>query len=156
MADIRAKWTSGHSGSPLTGVEVLLVNIPGFSFQGNFGEILIKGDNVSKGYFDSTGSGGNFLDGWFRTGDIGMWVTEGTSAKARNQIKVIERKENLVKLRSGFMIASKRNSFTVEKMSWLLTLIWKVYTVKHSSNLWLKICPKTLSIEGNQCRWMKS
>ena len=108
MTDIRAEPKSGHSGSPLTGVEVRLINIPGFSFQGNFGEILIKGDNVSKGYFDSTGSGGNFLDGWFRTGDIGMWVTEGTSAKARKQIKVIERKENLVKLRSGFMIAPER------------------------------------------------
>lgn len=97
--------TSGHSGSPLPGIQVRLVDIPGHTLA--FGEIVLKGDSVCRGYFDvsTTKSSGNFLDGWFKTGDIGMWIENESGHK---NIKVIERKENLVKLRSGFIIAPER------------------------------------------------
>ena len=42
------------------------------------GEILVRGDNVTKGYFNADSETANaFEDGWFHTGDVGEMTPEG-------------------------------------------------------------------------------
>jgi long-chain acyl-CoA synthetase len=55
----------GTVGRPVAGVEVKIAPD---------GEILIRGDCVTPGYYQlSSGTGSAFTDGWFRTGDIGSF-----------------------------------------------------------------------------------
>jgi long-chain acyl-CoA synthetase len=56
----------GTVGKPLAGVDVKI---------SPDGEILVKGENVSTGYFEQSSDA--FDDGWFHTGDIGEMDSEG-------------------------------------------------------------------------------
>lgn len=59
----------GTVGKPLAGVTVKIADD---------GEVLVRGDNVTTGYFDSpTETATAFEDGWFHTGDIGQLDAEG-------------------------------------------------------------------------------
>jgi long-chain acyl-CoA synthetase len=56
------------------------------------GEILLKGPSVSKGYFkDKIKTEETIVDGWLRTGDVGMILPNGS-------IKIIDRAKNIFKL----------------------------------------------------------
>mmetsp|Transcript_59974 Transcript_59974/g.104954 ORF Transcript_59974/g.104954 Transcript_59974/m.104954 type:complete len:824 (+) Transcript_59974:3-2474(+) len=64
------------------------------------GEICIRGPSVSMGYFkqpDKTAEAWD-SDGWFRTGDIGYWDTQG-------RLVIVDRLKNLIKLKGGEYIA---------------------------------------------------
>ena len=53
----------GTVGKPLSGVELKIADD---------GEVLVRGENVTKGYFESPGETATaFEDGWFHTGDVG-------------------------------------------------------------------------------------
>lgn len=99
----------GRSGPPLQGVQIKLVNWQ----EGGYhvtdqpcprGEVVIGGGNVATGYYkmpakteedfysDSKGVR------WFRTGDIGQVEADG-------QLKIIDRKKDLVKLQFGEYIS---------------------------------------------------
>ena len=71
----------GSVGVPLPGVEIKLSET---------GEILAKGDNVMKGYYNSPDATKEVFDeeGWFHTGDIGEWV-EGKFLKITDRVKEI-------------------------------------------------------------------
>jgi len=59
----------GSVGKPIAGVEVKLAPD---------GEILVRGDNVTQGYYHAEGeTAAAFTDGWLRTGDIGEVDAEG-------------------------------------------------------------------------------
>ncbi|HXG87725.1 MAG TPA: AMP-binding protein [Vicinamibacterales bacterium] len=56
------KTTSGSVGTPVAGVEVRIAED---------GEILVRGENVTTGYYGAAGDRGVDEDGWLHTGDIG-------------------------------------------------------------------------------------
>lgn len=59
----------GSVGEPVAGVEVKLATD---------GEVLVRGDNVSPGYFRSPAeTAAAFADGWLRTGDVGELTADG-------------------------------------------------------------------------------
>jgi long-chain acyl-CoA synthetase len=60
----------GSVGTPIAGVEVRIAED---------GEILVKGENVSSGYYGAQGTTGQSLDaeGWLHTGDIGERDADG-------------------------------------------------------------------------------
>jgi len=71
----------GTVGIPLPGVEIKLSET---------GEILAKGDNVMKGYYNLPEATAAVIDdeGWFHTGDIGEWV-DGKFIKITDRVKEI-------------------------------------------------------------------
>ncbi|NPV89318.1 MAG: AMP-binding protein [Firmicutes bacterium] len=69
----------GSVGRPLPGVSARVVGDDGADLgAGPVGEIWVKGRNVFAGYWrmpEKTGE--SFVDGWFRTGDLGYWDRDG-------------------------------------------------------------------------------
>jgi acyl-CoA synthetase (AMP-forming)/AMP-acid ligase II len=54
------------------------------------GEIVIKGDQVLKGYWNNPKATEEaFIDGWFRSGDVGRWDDEG-------YLYIVDRKKDMV------------------------------------------------------------
>lgn len=66
-------------GMPLPGVEIRIVDKDGTDLsEGQAGEILLRGPNIMKGYFeDSKLTEDTLINGWLRTGDIGFVDDEG-------------------------------------------------------------------------------
>jgi long-chain acyl-CoA synthetase len=59
----------GTAGKPMAGVDIQIAED---------GEILVRGDNVTRGYFQSPEeTAAAFRDGWFYTGDVGEFDLEG-------------------------------------------------------------------------------
>ena len=69
----------GSVGLPLPGVQVRIVTADDRETAADeVGELLVRGDNVCAGYWrrdDATRAA--FVDGWFRTGDLGVRATDG-------------------------------------------------------------------------------
>lgn len=67
------------------------------------GEIIVRGDNIMKGYFNRPDLTAEVIDkdGWFHTGDIGAWETRGS----KKFLKIIDRKKELFKTSGGKYIA---------------------------------------------------
>ncbi len=88
----------GSIGKPLPGVEIRLVDDAGEDVElGDPGEILARGPNVFKGYWnkeEETRSA--FVDGWFRTGDVAVQDEDG-------YLYIVDRKRDMV-LVSGFNV----------------------------------------------------
>jgi long-chain acyl-CoA synthetase len=85
-------------GRPLPDVELRIVDVDGKEVElGDTGEILVRGPNVFKGYWqkpDETEAA--FTDGWFRTGDVAVRDEEG-------YIYLVDRKRDLI-IVSGFNV----------------------------------------------------
>ncbi|KAK9361115.1 eukaryotic long-chain fatty acid CoA synthetase (LC-FACS) [Lipomyces starkeyi] len=99
--------TIGTVGAPTTCVDIKLVDVPENGYLSTNhppqGEVLIKGDAVSKEYYlnEKETKAAFTEDGWFRTGDIGEWAPNG-------HLKLIDRKKNLVKTLNGEYIALEK------------------------------------------------
>lgn len=92
---------SGHVGGPLPGVQVKLADLPDMGYLNSDepcprGEICVKGDIVFSGYFKNKEATAKCFDedGFFRTGDVGMWREDGS-------LQIIDRAKNLFKLSQG-------------------------------------------------------
>ena len=71
------------------------------------GEIVVRGTNISSGYYmmkDKTKEDWED-DGFFHTGDIGQFMTDGS-------LRIVDRKKNLVKLKGGEYIALEKMEMT--------------------------------------------
>jgi long-chain acyl-CoA synthetase len=88
----------GSIGLPLPEVEMRLVDEDGNDVElGDPGEIVVKGPNVFKGYWNRPEETERaFWDGWFRTGDVAVKDEEG-------YLYIVDRKRDLI-IVSGFNV----------------------------------------------------
>ena len=88
----------GTVGQPIFGVEVKCFDENDNEVaRGERGEIVIRGSNVMKGYYkrpEATAEA--FKNGWFHTGDIGIFDDEG-------YLSIVDRKKDMI-LRGGYNI----------------------------------------------------
>ena len=88
----------GSIGLPIDGVEIKLVDKHGADVPcGQIGEILIRGHNVMKGYWqrpDATAAA--IVDGWFHTGDMAVCDEDGFYF-------IVDRKKDII-IRGGYNI----------------------------------------------------
>jgi long-subunit acyl-CoA synthetase (AMP-forming) len=103
-------WYPDALGELPGSIEMKLVDFPDAGYHATNnppqGEIWIRGNSVTSGYLDLEKENAEAFteDGWFKTGDIGEWDKNG-------QIKIIDRKKNLVKTLNGEYIALEKASF---------------------------------------------
>ncbi|KAI8824958.1 uncharacterized protein EV422DRAFT_564316 [Fimicolochytrium jonesii] len=100
--------TSGHIGGPSPICEVKLVDVESMGYTVKDqpfprGEILIRGNNIFKGYYQSQEKTDEVLtsDGWYRTGDVGQFDPKG-------RLQIIDRAKNIFKLAQGEYIAPEK------------------------------------------------
>ncbi len=91
--------TPGSIGYAVPGVELALVDGGGrfVTTPGARGEICVRGDNVMKGYWrNPEATAEAIVDGWFRTGDIGVFDENGA-------YRIVDRKKDLI-IRGGYNV----------------------------------------------------
>ncbi|AEY95042.1 FABL018Cp [Eremothecium gossypii FDAG1] len=94
----------GVVGDILGSLTVKLVDVEelGYLAKNNQGELWVKGPAVFKDYLQNEAETAAALeDGWFKTGDIAEWTKKG-------QLRLIDRKKNLVKTLNGEYIALEK------------------------------------------------
>jgi long-chain acyl-CoA synthetase len=88
----------GSIGTPIEGVEMKLLDDDGNEVeQGEVGEIVIKGHNVMKGYWNrEEATEEAIVDGWFHSGDMGKVDEDG-------YFFIVDRKKELI-IRGGYNV----------------------------------------------------
>jgi long-chain acyl-CoA synthetase len=88
----------GSVGQAIFGVEVKCVDDDGKAVaNGERGEIVIRGHNVMKGYYKKPEATADAIrDGWFHTGDIGVFDSDG-------DLSIVDRKKDMI-LRGGYNV----------------------------------------------------
>lgn len=99
-------WTDSALGEIPGSIEMKLVDFADAGYYSTNkppqGEIWIRGDAVTSGYLDLPKENEeSFQDGWFKTGDIGEFNSNG-------ELRIIDRKKNLVKTLNGEYIALEK------------------------------------------------
>ncbi|KAI1815175.1 AMP-binding enzyme [Poronia punctata] len=102
-----SEWTPDSIGAMPSSIEIKLVDFPDAGYHATNkpnpqGEIWIRGPSVLKEYYQNEQeTKDNISDGWFKTGDIGEWDSNG-------HLKIIDRKKNLIKTLNGEYIALEK------------------------------------------------
>jgi len=78
----------GSVGKPISGVEIRIAED---------GEILLRGENVTPGYYGNTGADIRDSEGWLHTGDIG-------ELDAENRLRILGRKKEMIVGASGLNV----------------------------------------------------
>jgi len=89
---------AGSIGTPIEGVEMKVVDDDGNDIdQGEVGEIVIKGHNIMKGYWNREDATAEAIkDGWFYSGDMGKIDEDG-------YFFIVDRKKELI-IRGGYNV----------------------------------------------------
>ena len=89
---------AGSIGTPIEGVEMKVVDEDGKDVpQGEVGEIVIKGHNVMKGYWNKPDATAESIrDGWFYTGDMAQVDEDG-------YFFIVDRKKDMI-IRGGYNV----------------------------------------------------
>jgi len=89
---------AGSIGTPIDGVQMKVVDDEGADVpQGEVGEIVVKGHNVMKGYWNHPDATRESLrDGWFHTGDIATVDDDG-------YFWIVDRKKDMI-IRGGYNV----------------------------------------------------
>jgi len=111
----------GTNGLPLEGVEVRIAEDQ---------EILVRGPNVMKGYFDDTEQTQQVIseDGWLATGDVGRIDDDG-------YLYVTDRKKDLFKLSTGKYVAPQNIETRLVDSSYIEQAIVTGYQKKYCTAL---------------------
>ena len=123
---------AGAVGIPLPGVEARFTREDGASvdlaaagLDGETGEILVRGPNVFRGYWERPATNvAAFVDGWFRTGDLATVARDG-------YITIVGRAKELI-ITGGFNVYPRE----VEEVVALHPAIAEVAVVGTPSNEW--------------------
>ncbi|CAL9731954.1 long-chain-fatty-acid--CoA ligase 1 [Monosporozyma unispora] len=95
----------GIAGDLTGAITAKLVDVEelGYLAKNNQGELWLKGAPVLSEYYKNPEETAKVLtkDGWFKTGDIAEWTPHG-------QVKIIDRKKNLVKTLNGEYVALEK------------------------------------------------
>jgi long-chain acyl-CoA synthetase len=88
----------GSIGTPVEGVEMKVVDDDGSDVaQGEVGEIMIRGHNVMKGYWEQPDATAESVqDGWFRSGDMAKIDEDG-------YFFIVDRKKDMI-IRGGYNV----------------------------------------------------
>jgi long-chain acyl-CoA synthetase len=88
----------GSIGTPIRGVGMQVVDEDGNELpQGEVGEIVVRGHNVMKGYFNRPDATAEVMhDGWLRTGDLARTDEDG-------YFFIVDRKKDMI-IRGGFNV----------------------------------------------------
>jgi len=91
-------YKSGSVGIPIQGVEIKIVDPNGKEVPvGEVGELIVRGDNVTPGYFENEEETARVLkDKWLYTGDLAKVDEDG-------YLFIVDRKKDLI-IRGGFNI----------------------------------------------------
>ena len=90
---------SGTTGLPMPSTDIKLLDESGAEAEaGGSGEICVKGPQVMSGYWNQPAANAAAFtdDGYFRTGDVGMF-------DARGFLKIVDRKKDMI-IVSGFNV----------------------------------------------------
>lgn len=104
--DVHRKWLRDYGfpsiGVPMPCNEMDIQDEAGNSMkEGVKGEIVIRGHNVMKYYYDNDEANEKtFANGWFRSGDEGFWMREGIIGSARKYFFITGRLKELI-IRGG-------------------------------------------------------
>lgn len=109
----------GVAGTLVGTITCKLIDVPeaGYEAKNNQGEILLKGAPITAEYYKNPQETKDAFteDGWFKTGDIGEWTSNG-------QLRIIDRRKNLVKTANGEYIALEKLESTYRSNPLVLNL----------------------------------
>lgn len=94
-----AQGYNGTTGVPLPSTDVILLKEDGTeAAQGDSGEVCVKGPQVMRGYWQQPQANAEAFtaDGYFRTGDVGLFTSDGL-------LKLVDRKKDMINV-SGFNV----------------------------------------------------
>ena len=88
----------GTVGQPILGVEIRCIDAEGHAVEtGERGEVVIRGPNVMKGYYNRPEATAEAMrGGWFHTGDVGTLDAEG-------YLSIVDRTKDMI-IRGGFNV----------------------------------------------------
>lgn len=116
------KWRLGTVGRPIGDVDIRF---------DEDGEILVNQKNLKEYYKNSEATAEAFKDGYFRTGDIGEFTSDGF-------LKITDRKKDLIKTAGGKYVAplsKARRAFKARSLDLAGSHYWRSTKICFSTDL---------------------